>query len=209
MMANNLAARTIGGVIFGMVFTTSAANAQAVSWSGLYTGVNAGGIFGTGNGTKNIFSGNTWSARDYDGNGMYGGAQIGYNFELSPLVVLGVENDLAFTGEDARKGSGTDPKATVPWFGSGRLRAGMTPPGLNTLFYGTTGLAFGEVGNGVDTRLRTGWTLGGGAEWAFLPSWSLKAEYLYSDLAWSLKKDNGGGTEAQFHTVRLGVNYHF
>lgn len=209
MIARDLTIGTIGGLVLGWVVTMSVADAQTPSWSGFYAGLNAGGMFGTGDGTGNRFAGNDWSAREYNGNGMAGGAQIGYNFQLSPLFILGIENDLSFTGEDSRKGGRTRPETTVPWFGSGRLRAGVTPSGLDTLFYGTTGLAFGQVGNGVDTKLRTGWTLGGGAEWAFLPSWSVRGEYLYSDLAWSLKKDNWGSTEAQFHTVRLGLNYHF
>jgi outer membrane immunogenic protein len=36
--------------------------------------------------------------------------------------------------------------------------------------------------SGSAAQTKTGWTLGGGAEWALNRSWSVKAEYLYYDL---------------------------
>jgi len=67
----------------------------------------------------------------------------------------------------------------------------------------------------------TGYTVGGGVEYKFNPSWSLKAEYQFIDLgkaslsesaydrrycSWataSLKADHS------YDTVRIGLNYHF
>ena len=72
------------------------------------------------------------------------------------------------------------------------------------LVYATGGLAYGGVKSSSDIwqnnlfdgvprqcgvrllrqlfQLRTGWVVGGGVEWMFLPNWSLKAEYLHYDL---------------------------
>jgi outer membrane immunogenic protein len=55
----------------------------------------------------------------------------------------------------------------------------------------------------------SGWTVGGGIEWAFMNNWSAKAEYLYIDFG------NGPAVSAFVsgkmtdNIARLGVNYHF
>jgi outer membrane immunogenic protein len=115
------------------------------------------------------------------------------------------------------------------WFGTIRGRIGLTIiPTL--LVYGTGGFAYGDVsrtngglyGNNYNTT-QTGWTAGGGAEWMFLPNWSAKAEYLYTDLSgsgsnnnwWNAGAWNSGlglnsvNNHTRWNTVRAGVNYHF
>ncbi|MCA1473736.1 outer membrane protein [Bradyrhizobium yuanmingense] len=76
---------------------------------------------------------------------------------------------------------------------------------------------------GNDSRIQTGWTVGGGGEWRFAPGWSFKAEYLYVDLGKSSVTANALATgigpnlsrytanfgRADFHVARVGVNYHF
>jgi outer membrane immunogenic protein len=84
--------------------------------------------------------------------------------------------------------------------------------------YVTGGAAFGDIKAGVpaltvDTT-NTGWTVGGGVEYAFLSNWSAKIEYLYIDLG-----NVGCGpacngivpTKVDFTTnvVRAGLNYRF
>ena len=88
---------------------------------------------------------------------------------------------------------------SLTWFGNLLPRLGFLPT-RNLLIYGTGGLAFGHVedsclhdglppyGNGIteypgslDTTL-PGWAAGAGAEWLFVPHWSLSAEYLYNQL---------------------------
>jgi outer membrane immunogenic protein len=75
------------------------------------------------------------------------------------------------------------------------------------------------------SELRTGWTAGGGAEYAFNQHWSVKAEYLYVHLAASnLNISNlnfvgnfftgpAGTTILHFNNnlniVRIGANYRF
>jgi outer membrane immunogenic protein len=66
------------------------------------------------------------------------------------------------------------------------------------LFYGTGGVAFADVryadqvcfqnagipgcNTASSNETRIGFAAGGGIEWEFAPSWSVKAEYLFVDL---------------------------
>ena len=87
------------------------------------------------------------------------------------------------------------------------------------LFYAKGGFAwadnkFSVSGLGVtisDSQVHTGYTVGGGLEYLFTPSWSAKAEYMYTSL--SGETYNLGGFAAlgtpDFHTIKVGVNYHF
>jgi outer membrane immunogenic protein len=146
----------------------------------------------------------------------------------------------------------------VDWFGTVRGRLGLTLPSYpNLMIYGTGGFAYGSVesahrytrfdsftglasqASGSTTNVNTGWTAGGGVEWTPMafPSWSLKAEYLYTDLgpvnqngsgyysgATFANNNNGALGDAangttvlatnsqaslRWHTVRVGVNWHF
>jgi outer membrane immunogenic protein len=83
------------------------------------------------------------------------------------------------------------------------------------------------LGGGRQNQLLTGWTAGGGAEWMFMPNWSLKAEALYWDLGRMnvqtsafgvsgradrvLNNFASGRTSVSYQGVmaRAGVNYHF
>jgi outer membrane immunogenic protein len=97
------------------------------------------------------------------------------------------------------------------------------------LFYGKGGLAFGEVrvetsqnagaavppsGTPVngETKWLTGWTVGGGMEFALSDRWSARAEYMHYDLgSANFNIDNGFVADAatRGETVRLGASYHF
>jgi outer membrane immunogenic protein len=119
--------------------------------------------------------------------------------------------------------------SSVPWFGTVRGRIGLTVmPTL--LIYGTGGFAYADVqrngglyGMNNNSTTQTGWTAGGGAEWMFMPNWSAKAEYLYTDVSgggtnnnwWNAGAWNSGiginsvNNHTRWNTVRAGVNYHF
>lgn len=72
--------------------------------------------------------------------------------------------------------------------------------------------------NGSSSGVRWGWTIGAGAEYALTESISLKGEYLYVDLG---NKNHSvvspedsaelitWSDSAQFHAVRVGLNYKF
>ena len=143
---------------------------------------------------------------------------------------------------------------SLNYLGTLRGRIGVTfTPSL--LAYATGGLAYGgvrsttnivqvglasgpfgpptttpEVGTGSVSKTRTGYTLGAGLDWMFLPNWSAKLEYLYYDLgrvtysngvlALNVGPTNFAGsgiasitssstTRFSGHVVRAGINYHF
>ena len=102
-------------------------------------------------------------------------------------------------------------KFSNPWFGTVRGRAGYAIN--NILFYGTGGLAFGELRGQTfglsESHTTAGWTAGVGAEFGFAQNWTAKIEYLYVDLSNSRFTITGVPNGYQFGVVRLGVNYRF
>jgi len=120
----------------------------------------------------------------------------------------------------------------LDYFGTVRGRVGLAANTL--LLFATGGLSWGHVKTAFETfnvvtlnganlsismprsaisdKVRFGFSVGGGAEWAFVPTWSLKAEYLYIDLG---KGDTltlpGGVADSEFHMhlVRAGLNHNF
>lgn len=121
------------------------------------------------------------------------------------------------------------------WFGTFRGRIGFSPV-ASCFLYGTGGLAYGSMDLSANTNFipggygdeeypatqsltRTGWTAGGGIEWALRQNWSVKFEYLYYDLGSVSKVVNPIIPNPPFQTkyiwtnpvqlVRVGLNYHF
>ncbi len=180
---------------------------------------------------------------DITASGFVGGAQVGYNFQ-SGAFVYGVEADIQasnvkgelsgnlsinpdLTPISASAEIGTE----LDYFGTIRGRVGYAATD-RFLIYGTGGFAYGRTESYVNASVngssvidesvrnsRTGWTIGGGAEYAFTDNWSLKSEYLYTDLGTEtllnfsdlLGDEIGGALESDvaFHTVRVGLNYKF
>ena len=97
------------------------------------------------------------------------------------------------------------------------------------MIYATGGGAFADVearvvpnpATGLPTisenRTRSGWTVGGGFEWAFAPNWSAKVEYLHAEFeneGYFLTPPAGfanraGGVPLHNDIVRAGINYRF
>lgn len=223
-----------------------------MTWTGFYAGLNLGG------GWQDASSSNVWNPAWFavsnphfdhglgwgpgwgwnNGNGggsggVVGGGQIGFNYQFSPWLVVGVETDFQGTSIGSNGGSnawavawqgwggGVD-TARINWFGTVRGRLGITFPGMsNFLIYGTGGFAYGDVQRNLwwnnNSVVQTGWTAGGGAEWMFLPNWSVKGEYLYTQISGNQQNAffnpgfslNNINNRTRFHTVRAGVNYHF
>ena len=168
---------------------------NAYSWAGPYLGSNLGYAWGgvDNNPTKP--------------SGVAGGAQAGYNWQNGQFV-FGVEGDIQASGAEDTFAPW---KFSNPWFGTARGRAGFAFN--NVLFYGTAGLAFGELRAETfglsETNTNVGWTAGLGAEMGFAPNWSAKIEYLYVDLATSNFFITGAPNGYHFGVLRVGVNYHF
>ena len=126
------------------------------------------------------------------------------------------------------------------WYGAVAGRVGYAVADM--LFYLKGGVGFTHVaGESLDLCTTTGancssqaliargsanpvfGVLGGGAEWAFMPRWSVKAEYLYLGLDNTFPVCGPGGgrlfvpnltfcsnhTFNGIHTAKLGVNFKF
>jgi outer membrane immunogenic protein len=168
---------------------------NAFSWAGPYLGGNLG---------------YDWGSVDHNPtkpSGFSGGVQGGYNWQSGPLV-FGVEGDIQLSGADD---TFAPRKFSNPWFGTVRGRVGYAFN--NVLFYGTGGLAFGELQADTfgltETHTNVGWTLGVGTEVGIAQNWSAKIEYLYVDLASDNFAITGVSNAYRFGMVRAGINYHF
>ena len=173
---------------------------RAFSWTGFYAGLNVGGG-SSGDNAFNNFLG-TSAGKIHGG---FGGAQVGYNYQLTPQIVVGIENDFEGTGL-THHNDWNSPSVGLPVFGTGRARAGLSVMDQHLFLYGTAGLATGQLNDAGIKKIKMGWTAGGGAEYAITPKWSGKLEYLYMDFKHDALPD---WNKPKFHTVRLGVNYHF
>jgi outer membrane immunogenic protein len=188
---------------------------EVYNWTGFYIGGNVGYSWGRSRDTSTLT--NTagtvlfTSIDRSDLNGVVGGGQIGYNWQVQNWV-WGLEADIQGTGERSSRNFvcptgvcsppfgvlAVFPGAAVPvaldqkleWFGTVRGRAGVlvTP---KVLLYATGGLAYGEVKStetvGVltgfsNSDIRVGYTVGAGVEGVIGGNWTAKLEYLYVDL---------------------------
>lgn len=173
----------------------SAPLSNVYNWSGPYAGLNLGYSWGK-----------VTNADGYP-SGILGGGQIGMNWQ-SGQFVYGAEGDLQASGaSDTFAGY----QFSNPWFGTLRGRAGYAIN--NVLLYGTLGLAFGDLkgtfGGAGETHTLAGWTGGLGAEIGLTQAWSVKAEYLYMDLADRGFSITGLDNGYRANILRFGLNYHF
>jgi outer membrane immunogenic protein len=178
------------------------------NWTGFYIGVNGGGGFGS----------SKWdTTSSFNPTGGLAGGTLGYNYQFGPAV-LGVEGDIDWAGLSGSTTSGCPAGCTTSdsWLSTVRGRLGY---GAGRFMpYVTAGGAFGNIsasspGLAGGSATNAGWTVGAGLEFAFLPRWTVKAEYLYVDLG---KFNCGAGCGAavdnvSFSTnlIRGGFNYRF
>ena len=179
------------------------------------------------------------------GAGVTGGGQVGCNYQ-GGLLFWGAEADFGYTGVNISRNV-TTPGVNAPQFEVSesvksdflttiRGRLGMVSgPNGSWIYYVTGGAAvaniqFGDqacfpLGEGgcnaaSANQTKLGWTVGAGAEWAFAPRWSVKAEYLYVDLGTITYTSTNSlpinplATIAHSHTLtenigRIGLNWHF
>ncbi|WP_332119505.1 outer membrane protein [Azorhizobium caulinodans] len=178
----------------------SAVSAPPVfSWTGFYIGANTGYASGSGKGSAD--------ALGLDPDGWFGGGQVGYNYQFQNNMLVGLEADVQGGGISAGNGPVS---SKLESFGTVRARLGYAVD--RVLPYVTGGFAWGnnkitDFGTSQSQTL-TGWTVGGGVEYALTNNWTARAEYLYTDLGKADYKALGeAGVAAS--TARLGVNYKF
>jgi outer membrane immunogenic protein len=195
----------------------------APTWSGFYVGAHIGGAWGDlGVNDFDVYGGNF----NYADNGVFGGAQLGYNIQRGSLV-FGIESDLGYL--DPSKGNlnapyGITGSVNGGFYGDVTGRIGYAFGGhvaAPILLYVKGGWAFYDAGltitdtlypSGVTKSGIEGWTIGGGIEYQLSRAWSLKAEYLYYDFGGNTLVAPYDGdrftTDLTLNTVKLGVNYH-
>ena len=117
------------------------------SWTGFYVGGN-GGFGGNSVSYSSTIAGVTGNT-SLNSSGFLGGGQAGFNWQVAPLWVIGVETDFDATNISSNASAST-PFATAnagtktDWFGTVRGRAGLlvTPVAL---LYATGGWAYGHT----------------------------------------------------------------
>jgi outer membrane immunogenic protein len=199
------------------------------NWTGCYIGVEGGGAWGRSRHTNLVGAVATDITNTFDLSGGLAGGTAGCNYQVQQFV-FGVEGDGSWTN---KRGSASDLAANFnPAFTSEtRERAIYTIRGRagvafdRVFLYGTAGgaavdagiHAFGPGFDGSENRTIWGWTAGAGVEWAFIQTWSVKAEYLHADFgnpSFFTIPPNGfvnrsGGIHLTDDLFRVGLNYKF
>lgn len=191
------------------------------NWSGFYVGGNVGYGWASGSGT--ITMGAASGPVSGSGNGISGGLQAGYNYQIGS-VVLGVEADFQLSGQkgnfDGNAGANVfTSTATVPWFATARGRIGYAFD--RWMIYATGGGVYGEskiegtssvTGAFNESKQFITYTIGGGVEAALWTRWTAKVEYLYIATPDHVPVPPGT-TNIQgsitSNLVRAGLNYRF
>ena len=177
------------------------------NWSGFYAGVSGG--WGWGQQTAD-----TGTAFSGPITGGVLGAQAGYNYMFSNNIVLGVEADVSWTGQNGTVNPGPTVTQKLDWLGTARARLGYAMN--NWMPYVTGGFAFGSgtrtttAGGLSDTQTHTGYVLGAGIEWAFAQNWTAKLEYQYVNLGAKTYAITAGPSVGMTdNIVKVGINYKF
>jgi outer membrane immunogenic protein len=170
-----------------------------------------------------------------------GGAHAGYNWQQGSMV-FGFETDLqgthlnssmigGLTNISPIPGDFAATSASIDYYGTSRGRLGVTTG--QWLFYGTAGVAYGNVDLSSTFRTfgtqtfsetsepRIGWVGGVGAEYLLKPNLMLSLDYQYVDLGrisiassatglgGALTVSQTATVHAQFQAVMLGLSWRF
>ncbi len=206
------------------------------TWTGFYIGAHVGGAWGElqNNYTYDPYWGYAADSWKTTNDGVFGGGTLGYNWQTGAFV-LGFEADFGAIGFSNTNNWGGGYgygyygdywyKQDTSFYAdvTGRLGYAAGP----ALFYVKGGWAyldnsntfgFGNIsGHNWNDNSLDGWTVGGGIEYMWSPSWSIKAEYLYFDFG-KQGHDLYDVTYFPYHdrwedqltlnTFKVGLNYH-
>ena len=226
-------AKTTPGLFDFAMVRKAPAFVPPYDWTGLYGGIEGGGLFGRSKQIGQLPNGSRTTADatpsfDVDG-GLVGGT-VGYNAQFARIFVYGLEGDMSWVDAHGSAGQiapfNTAQTATTSedWLATARARIGVTPF-EHWLVYGTGGLAAADVEASItpstvftsEHHFRPGWTAGGGVEAAIIGNWSAKVEYLFVGLEDHgyfvptpnnpLQSNRAGGVPLNNNVVRAGVNY--
>jgi outer membrane immunogenic protein len=211
--------------------------AAPYNWAGFYIGADVGGVWSKDPVRYTSVPGVLLNTAQVNASGVKGGLFAGYNWQLNSALVLGIEADIEATSLDHTTDIITtltgvpvagdqSTRDALPWEGSLRARLGYAAG--NLLLYSTGGLAFAHINTkyanltapfAVDSysHTETGWTAGGGLEYAFGGNLIARTEYRYAEFG--AVKDTlvntlagiVGGPVAQHrvseNVVRFGFSY--
>jgi outer membrane immunogenic protein len=213
------------------------------TWSGIFVGGQLGYVWAAGAFNESGFDPLTGAVINGTINGtpsgVIGGAHIGYQYQFNQLV-LGVQGSLDGTSLTntavatfplAFGGSNLSAQTTGDVRGSIRGKFGIALD--RALIYGTAGVSFGGFKTALSltapntpifatattSSTRTGWTAGGGVEYAVTNNWWIFAEYRFTDfgtlqsnfLATDLPTGAfiNGERHLQENQVQAGFSYRF
>jgi outer membrane immunogenic protein len=209
----------------------------AFTWSGCHVGGHIGAAA-----SDDTHTNNAGVSSNYGGTGFIGGGQIGCDYQFASSWVVGAEGRGAWSSLKVNRNSSvinlrtgvvvpSQFITTTDFLASATARLGYVHGGGRWMFYARGGAAWTKdkyedpfvipAGPSVDptaTSNRTGWTVGGGEEWAFAPQWSVNLEYNYYDFgtqalaltnAVPVVNISGFHIHDRINTLTTGVNYHF
>jgi outer membrane immunogenic protein len=219
----------VGGYYCDTAAPASSANASAVTSAG-------SGSASSGKFTGGIQIGHNWQTGNY----VYGvEADFGaFKLQGSRSASGSYQADATVAGLVGNTFTVTNSFST-DWLLTARGRLGWAAAGW--LVYATGGLAMsrvevansfsdsvnfggiiGATGSSTASKIKFGWTLGGGMEYALTRNWSIKGEYIYVDLGSistltaishlglvGYTNALGVSTSLTAHVARLGANYRF
>ena len=196
--------------------------APVFSWTGGYVGGQVGYLWGDGD----AFSDDLGATSEIEPDGWLGGVYVGYNYQMTNNVVIGLDADFAWTGADDSSpvfDLGGDPIASLDteldWEGAVRARLGYAVDRF--LPYIAGGVAFGRLHGeafGLDgaslgeaDETNVGWTVGVGLEYAFTDNLVARAEYRYTDFGDFdfTVDDNDITSDLTTNDVRFGLAWKF
>jgi outer membrane immunogenic protein len=195
------------------------------NWTGFYIGGNVGGAWESITLSDDVFPVGFSSSRS----GFIAGGQIGYNWQISPLFVVGVEwmfdgTDISSTDSAIVGGSLLTATAKVDWITTIAARFGVAMN--NWLFYGKAGggwvhetVTLADLTAGVsvsDSNTNGGWLIGAGIEYGLTPNWTIRVEFDHIGLNSmtnpgfvTLSAPDVFTVSRDFDMVTLGMNYRF
>lgn len=205
------------------------------TWTGWHVGVS--GAYGGGNAYTNS---NIWAFgargaafsidRSVGTSGFLVGVQSGFTWQLPNNYVVGYESEFNYAdvrSQNAWNGwgfGGGAGRVGIQWFGAERLRFGyafgrflpFVTGGVSYARFRNDGGAFfgGFALPSNASRWHAGWTVGAGVEYAMWDKLSIKAEYLFSQIAGPSRASFAPGffnsyrvRDFDTHIVRVGLNY--
>jgi outer membrane immunogenic protein len=219
-------------VVALLAVSPALAGSPVYNWTGFYVGGNIGGVRAE-NKSQEVgeliwFDPAPGTVYGASATGVIGGVHAGYNWQFQQFV-FGVEGDISAASANANTtrltgfGSTMVQTASLTGLATLRGRAGFAVD--RALLYLTAGVATGKVHDRVVDPIndviwdtggwRTGWTAGGGFEYAVAKNWTVKAEALYVDFGSSDALMNDTNTAYRFRfkdtatVARAGFNFKF